>query len=202
METEQITKKLHALKKKQAQILETWKRASQKDVVQFITEFIPDALKAERCSVFVVDPERSDVWIQSGTELEEKEVTIPLESESIVGDAIRSGVYQQVDDLEEKLGAHVTAAVKTGFIARNALCVPVHNSKNDKVIGAIQLLNKAGGLFTRSDRKTLERLAEILQVNIEQMYQRQELLNISNEMEETIKKLEHQLIKLNLQQKS
>ena len=198
METEQITRKLAALKKKQAEILETWQKTGNKDLIQFITDFLPKALNAERCSIFIVDPTRSDVWIQSGTGLSEKAVSVPLEATSIVGRVIKSGVYLVADNMEDVVGAHDVAAAKTGFVTRSALCVPVHNSSADKVIGAIQLLNKTNP-YSEKDRKTIERLAMLLQKNMEQIYQRQELLNISNEMGQMIQKLERQLIKANLE---
>ncbi|OGT20691.1 MAG: hypothetical protein A2V90_03895 [Gammaproteobacteria bacterium RBG_16_57_12] len=199
MDTQQITEKLAALKKKQGQILEAWQKTGNKSLIQFIIEIMPKAMKAERCSIYIVDPTRSDAWIQSGTGLTEKQVTIPLETSSIVGQVIKTGTYKVEEDLEDKVGAHVAAAAKTGFVVRNVLCVPVHSTKEAKVIGAIQMLNKFGGGYTEDDRKMLERLAGVLQTSIEQMYQRQELLNISNEMELMILNLERQLIKANLQ---
>ena len=60
-------------------------------------------------------------------------------------------------------------------------------------LGAIQLLNKRHGGFTEEDKELLERLAFHLEMNIENIFLRQELAKISVEMGQKIKKLETKL---------
>ena len=83
--------------------------------------------------------------------------------------------------------------MKTGFVTRNAICVPVNGVTTKKVVGAIQVLNKRHGDFDDADRKTLETLAFHLEMNIENIFLRQELAKISVEMGQKIKKLEAKL---------
>ena len=104
-----------------------------------------------------------------------------------------SGKYVIEDDLEDQVGAHDIVAVKTGFVTRNALCVPVNGVTTKKVVGAIQVLNKSHGNFNEADRDILERLAFQLEMNIENIFLRQELAKISVEMGQKIKKLESKL---------
>ena len=96
--------------------------------------------------------------------------------------------------MDKQLGAHDTVAIKTGFVTRNALCVPVHGVTKNRITGAIQVLNKIGThTFTDEDRVILEKLAFHLQMNIENIFIKQELAKISDEMKEQILSLETKL---------
>jgi transcriptional regulator with GAF, ATPase, and Fis domain len=196
MSTE-IKEKLADLKKKQATILATWQKVGNKALLQFITEVLPGGLNAERCGIFIVDPESNKVWIVGGTYIDERTVLASLDS-SIVGKVIKSGEPIEEAGLENKVGDHDIAGVKTGFITRNVLCVPVKNKSGDTVIGAIQLLNKCGGAFVEADRQRLEQLAGLLQPNLEQVYQHQQMIKMAEDMGRVIHSLEQQLIKANL----
>ena len=128
----------------------------------------------------------------SGTGLNEKQLQVPTKN-SIVGRVMSSGEHVIEDDLEDQVGAHDIVAVKTGFVTRTALCVPVHGVTTKKVVGAIQVLNKRRGCFDDADRKILETLAFHLEMNIENIFLRQELAKISVEMGRKIKMLEAKL---------
>lgn len=199
MDITQVTSKLTELKNKQASILAAWRKTGNKELLQFITEFLPASLNAERCGIFVLDPTHSNAWVLIGTYVEERAFTASLES-SIVGRTISSGQPILVNDLEDQVGDHYVAGMKTGFITRNALCVPVKDKDGQKTIGAIQLLNKRGA-FNDKDSNALNRLAVLVQGNIEQIYQRQELIGLSEEMARHIRHLEGLLIKANLRRK-
>ncbi len=54
-------------------------------------------------------------------------------------------------------------------------------------------MNKKSGVFDESDQEILERLAFHLEMNIENIFLRQELAKISVEMDRKIKKLESKL---------
>ena len=141
---------------------------------------------------FEQDPINEKVWLQCGTGLTEKQLQVPT-ANSIVGQVIESGNFVMEHDLEEQAGAHDVVAVKTGFVTRSALCVPVNGVTSKKVVGAIQMLNKVRGEFSDDDRRILDRLAYHLQMNIENIYLRQELATMATEMDKKIKKLEAKL---------
>lgn len=188
----EIAQKLGELRQKQAFILKSWQKAGNKDLLQFFVEIIPKALNAERCGIFILDPVRKDIWIQSGTGLAERDITVPIDT-SIVGRVIKTGEAIVEEDLEKTVGSHDVIGVKTGFLARNALCVPVQGAQEGKVIGAIQILNKRGGKYTDEDRATLQRLASLVRLNLEDIFMRQEMLSISELMTREIKLLEKRL---------
>lgn len=189
-----LEQKLEQLRKKQQLMEKAWREAGNRQLLQFFVDIMPNTLGAERCSIFILDPVDEKAWLQSGTGLTEKQLQVPTQN-SIVGRVLETGQYVQEDDLEDQVGAHDIVASKTGYITRSALCVPVHGVTTKKVVGAIQVLNKIRGDFTEEDRKILERLAFHLEMNIENIFLRQELAKISLEMGEKIKKLENMLAK-------
>ncbi len=184
-----LEQKLELLRKKQQLMEKAWREAGNRQLIQFFVDIMPEALDAERCSIFILDPVDEKAWLQCGTGLTEKQLQVPTEN-SIVGQVIESGEYVMEDDLEDQVGAHDVVAVKTGYVTRSALCVPVHGVTSKKVVGAIQMLNKRHGNFTDENREVLERLAFHLEMNIENIYLRQELAKISVEMSKKIKLLE------------
>jgi len=187
-----MEQKLEQLRKKQQLMEKAWREAGNRQLLQFFVDIMPKALDAERCSIFILDPVDEKAWLQCGTGLSEKQLQVPTKN-SIVGRVMSSGEYVIEDDLEDQVGAHDIVAVKTGFVTRNAVCVPVHGVTTKKVVGAIQILNKAHGGFDDADRDILERLAFQLEMNIENIFLRQELAKISIEMGQKIKKLESRL---------
>ena len=187
-----LEQKLNQLRKKQQMMEKAWREAGNRKLIQFFVDIMPKAVEAERCSIFILDPVDEKAWLQCGTGLNEKQLQVPTKN-SIVGRVMSTGEFVIEDDLEDQVGAHDIVAVKTGFVTRNAICVPVHGVTTKKVVGAIQMLNKNRGNFDDADRVVLEKLAFHLEMNIENIFLRQELAKISVEMGQKIKKLEAKL---------
>jgi len=190
MEKNLLENKLQALRIKQEKVNRVWRKTGNKELLQFFVDMMPKLLQAERCSIFILDPENENIWLQCGTGLAEKQVTVP-QRDSLVGQVISTGEYRQETDMDMLVGSHGVVDMQTGFVTRSALCVPVHGISQDRVTGAVQVLNKLGGkAFDDEDRAILERLARLLQLNIENIFLRQELAIISTEMNDKIALLE------------
>lgn len=197
MDIAALTKKLHELKEKQQQIESAWRKTGNREFLSFMIELLPRALNAERCSIFINNPEDNNVWIQCGTGLEEKQITVPKDS-SIVGRVIASGELIIENNLASQIGAHDTIAFKTGFTSKSTICVPVLGPKSQQVAGAIQVLNKLNleSAFSDEDVEIVKKLAHHLQVNIENIYQRQEMAKIADEIGKKVTLIENKLKEL------
>lgn len=197
MEPAALQARLADLKAKHETVEKAWrKRDGNMELLQFFVAIMPKALDAERCSIFILDPQSDKVWVQCGTGLAEKTVEVPT-SGSLVGRAVSTGKPIIEHDMENHVGPHDHVAVRTGFVTRNALCVPVHGLTTKRVTGAIQILNKRGSLkFGQEDLNTVEKLAFLLQMNIENIYLRQELSRLLAEMEKQMHMLETQLAQI------
>ena len=195
MDIKELEEKLLELRNKQKKIDAVWSKAGNRKLIEFFVEVLPKALSVERCSIFVLDPVDDNVWLHSGTGVKERQIRVPKWS-SIVGKVISSGKTMVEEDMENTVGAHDTVDIKTGFVSRNSLCVPVKGVTVDKVTGAIQVLNKLGGRpYTDEDKTLLKKAAMHLQVNVENIFLRQELIKISVHMDKQIRALEKSLIR-------
>lgn len=188
-----LQKKLEELKAKQAMIDKAWQKAGNRQLLQFFVEIIPRAINAERLSIFILDPVDSNVWVQCGTGVKERQIEVPKEG-SIVGKVIESGQPVFDSNMQQHMGAHDNVAIKTGYVTYNTLCVPVKGVTTDKITGAIQAVNKIGmSEFTEGDLEVLQKLAFNTQMHIENIYLRQEMAKISSQMGEKIALLEQKL---------
>jgi len=194
MNRDAVTQRLAELKSKQALIDKAWNKAGNKKLLEFFVEVISKALHVERCSIFILDPIDDNVWLHCGTGVKEKQISVPKWS-SMVGKVITSGKHATEYDMEDTVGTHDTVGMKTGFITRDSLCVPVHGVTTKRVTGAIQVLNKkSGGSYDDDDIRILQELALHLQMTIENLFLRQEMIKISSKMEKAINILERKKV--------
>lgn len=192
-----LRQKLEILREKQKQVDAKWKQAGDRNLLACFVDLVPMALNVARCSIFILDPKSSNVWLQCGTGLKENAIRVSVDG-SIVGETISSGRPMIADDLQDRMGAHYEVSLKTGFEPRDTLCVPIINMTSKKVIGAIQVLNKISpprgqDPYTAKDIELLQKLAYNIQLTIDNIYLRQEFSKISKAMMQQIQLLEGKL---------
>lgn len=195
MEIANLIVKLKELRERQSQIDVQWQKTGNRDFLQFMTELLPMALQVERCSIFISNPEDKSVWIQCGTGIREKQITVPREN-SIVGQVIATGMKVVENDLKKRIGVHDLIALKTGFTAHNTLCVPIYGNSTRAVAGAIQLLNKIpeGTPFSDDDIALAGQFARHMHINIENIYLGQQMAETIVEMGSKIESIEDFLL--------
>lgn len=195
-----LHRKLGVLREKQKLVDAKWKQAGDRNLLACFVDLVPMALNVARCSIFILDPKNSDVWLQCGTGLKENAIRVSLEN-SVVGETISLGRPIVADDLRDRMGAHYEVSMKTGFEPRDTLCVPIINMNSKKVIGAIQVLNKTNQKlgqdpYSANDIEMLQKLAYNIQLTIDNIYLRQEFSKISRAMMKQIEMLENKLAML------
>ena len=189
----EIEKRIARLNEKLKFVNETWQKAGDRESMKFVVELGPKLFSCERLSIFVLDPLDDNVWVAWGTGLQERQIMVP-KSSSLVGQVIHGKRLLSKTNMESQAGAHEKTDNQTGFISRNAMCTPIFDTKGDKVIGAIEILNKRGaGEFDDEDKSYLKKVALHLSRQIEGLYQRQELVKISREIEAKITELQQML---------
>lgn len=195
-----LHQKLELLRDKQRKVDAKWKQAGDRNLLAGFVELVPMALNVARCSIFILDPKSSNVWLQCGTGLKENAIRVSVGG-SIVGETISSGRPMIADDLRDRMGVHYEVSLQTGFEPRDTLCVPIINMTSKKVIGAIQVLNKLNPSlgqdpYTAKDIELLQKLAYNIQATIDNIYLRQEFSKISKAMMQQIQLLESKLAML------
>jgi len=193
MTAAEIQQKIDKLKEKRKFVDDTWASTGNRELLKFVVELGTKLFNCERVSIFLLDPDDSSVWLVRGTGLEERSVHVP-KSNSLVGQVIHGGRLLTKTDMEHQKGAHERVDLQTGFISRNAMSAPIFDNSGNRVIGALELLNKRdGGVFDDDDRQYLEIVTNFIDKHLANLFLRQELVKISREIQIKIKKLEKML---------
>ena len=159
-------------------------------LLEFYVKIVPKVLNAERCSIFIYDPDSKTIWLKCGTELEERDIEVTLEYDSVVVNVITTGQHKIVTGLDKKNGIHKRIDENTGFVTRDILCIPIKSLDGKDVTGAVEIMNKQGeGAFNDDDRELLEEMAHFLELTIENIFFNQETANVLDNIHSMMKKV-------------
>jgi HD-GYP domain-containing protein (c-di-GMP phosphodiesterase class II) len=132
-------------------------------------------LNAEAGSLLLIDQDTEDLFFEvafgeRGEEL--KEVRLK-KGEGIAGWVTETGEPLVIHDVQSDHRFSKSVDEKSTFITRNMVCVPL--KKKDKIIGALQVINKRQGFFDEEDKDALTALANQVAIAIENANLFQEL---------------------------
>ena len=192
--TSEIHQRLIRMKSLLDRVARSWTGQDYEDLMHFFVETFPTLMNAERCSIFIANPNSQDIWLKFGTGLKEKEIVAPLQG-SLVGESITSGETIFRSDLDTLNGFHVLTGQQTEFITRNLLCVPIQSLVEERYIGAVQVLNKkdqAG--FSEQDEHFLRQVVKYMALSIEHNAISEEIIHISKGMHDEIARSSRKLV--------
>lgn len=144
-------------------------------LLETITRETQSMLKADRCSVFVVEASTEELWTQVAQGLEgSKTIRIPMDGTSIVAYCAKSREVINIPDAYKDERFDPAVDKQTGYRTKSVLCVPMLN-RSGNIIGVFQVLNKDGGPFTSEDQEWLQALSAVAAGLIEQAQAYQEI---------------------------
>ena len=109
---------------------------------------------ADRCSLFLVDRERSELWTKVAQGLALKEIRIPMDR-GIAGAVASGNVAINIPDAYADPRFNQAVDKQTGYRTRSILCVPMRSLEGE-VVGVLQALNKLDEKpFTEEDEELL-----------------------------------------------
>ncbi len=131
-------------------------------------------LDAERASIFLWDRRNKTLVGRPALGVDGNELRIP-DNSGIVGQVVHSGDLRRVNENVEQeiIDRHVDD--KLGFHTRTLLCAPLR-SRDGKVLGAFEMINKRTGNFTDDDEAGLVELASHAAIALENTQHLQQLL--------------------------
>ena len=137
-------------------------------LLDVITRETQMMLKCDRCSVFVLEASRHELWTQVAQGLVgHRTIRIPLSGTSIVSECARTAQIINIPDAYSDPRFDRDVDKQTGYHTKSVLCVPMLNRDN-LVIGVFQVLNKVGGPFNNEDQDWLQGLSAVAAGLIEQ----------------------------------
>ncbi|PYM85400.1 MAG: adenylate/guanylate cyclase domain-containing protein [Candidatus Rokuibacteriota bacterium] len=177
------------------EVLQTLAQELELDkLLQLIMEKTSHLMNADRSTLFLVDEERKELWSKIAQGVGLKEIRIPI-GRGVAGTVALTG--ETVNVLNAYLDPRFKADLdkRTGYQTRTILCVPVRDSGN-KIIGALQVLNKVVGAFSTNDEDLLRSLAAQVAIavrNAEQVDQIQRRRRISEILLDVMKSFSAEL---------
>jgi RND family efflux transporter MFP subunit len=118
-----------------------------------IAKTTTDLAGCERCSVFLLDAEKGELWSKVAMGLTDQEVRVRV-GRGIAGTVAETGTLENIPDAYADPRFNQEVDRSTGFTTRNMLVVPVKNRQRD-TIGVLQLINKKEGAFSGTDETVL-----------------------------------------------
>ena len=169
-----------------------WDALRNNDLLALLVVTLPGLLRAERCGLFVLDPEAGELWLEAGTDVVQRQICAELEG-SMVGACVATGTCINRSELERQVGAHQQAASTLSYPVSTAITVPVV-AEAGGVVGALQVLNRCDGqAFDAADQARLEAVAHAIQPSVQAMHDSRRLLQRSQRLDQTIQVLRDRL---------
>ena len=132
-------------------------------LLRLMAEATTDLLGADRATIFLVDPDRGELW--SKVALGSAEIRLPL-SAGIAGEAARTGRTVNIPDAYADPRFDQDFDRRSGYRTHSLLTFPM-TGQGGAVIGVFQAVNKKDGPFTAADEVTLASLAASAAVAVE-----------------------------------
>src|SRR5690606_9343285 len=109
---------------------------------------------ADRCTLFVLDHDREELWSRIAQGLEVAEIRLPL-GQGIAGFVAAHDEVVNIEDAYADPRFNRDVDVSTGYQTRSILCVPMRGARGE-VVGVIQALNSSvTDAFTDEDEELL-----------------------------------------------
>lgn len=141
------------------------------NLLSLLAEEVRHILGADRCSVFLVDPGKNELWVKVALGSGEKVLHLPL-GQGIAGFVAKTGSAINIRDAYRDTRFSEDIDRVTGYKTRSCLAVPLKD-RDGKALGVFEVVNKAKGAFTEEDEGFLRILATIAASAIEnaQLYE-------------------------------
>lgn len=138
-------------------------------LLDIIAQQISRMLDVGRCTIYLKDAERNELWskIAQGRGLEHTEIRLPLNGNNVASIVARTGETINLPNAYEDERFSMAVDMVTDFRTHTLLAVPLKNNSG-KVLGVFQVANKAdGNPFDKKDEGILLLLATLAASSIE-----------------------------------
>jgi signal transduction histidine kinase len=172
------------------------------DMLLQISQKACEVMEADRCSIFLHDSNRDELWSTVATGMKGKVIRIPS-SIGFAGFCFQTGETVNLEDAYKDERFNREVDLKTGYRTTSVLCIPLFTRTGSR-LGVIQLLNKKEGVFTNEDETFLGtfgnnasvfiEMAQLQQARIDALEQsRKELESVSKAKSRALDHLSHEL---------
>lgn len=145
-------------------------------LLKVIAEETKNAMQADRCTVFIYDKEKNELWSKVALGMDSQEIRFPADK-GLAGYVVKTGETLNIEDAYNDKRFNKDVDSKTGYRTKTILCMPIKNN-NQEIIGAFQVLNKVNGTFTKNDEDLLVAIGGSASIALEnaQLFEQQKQL--------------------------
>ncbi|MBQ8168109.1 GAF domain-containing protein, partial [bacterium] len=145
-------------------------------LLRVIAEETKNAIQADRCTVFILDKEKNELWSKVALGMDSQEIRFPADK-GFAGYVVQTGETVNIEDAYNDSRFNKDVDVKSGYHTKTILCMPIKNN-NQEIIGAFQVLNKFSGTFTQNDEDLLVAIGGSASIALEnaQLFEQQKEL--------------------------
>ena len=145
-------------------------------LLKVIAEETKNAIQADRCTVFIFDKEKNELWSKVALGMESQEIRFPADK-GLAGYVVQTGESVNIQDAYSDPRFNKDVDMKSGYHTQTILCMPIKNN-NQEIIGAFQVLNKIDGVFTKNDEDLLVAIGGSASIALEnaQLFEQQKEL--------------------------
>jgi adenylate cyclase len=138
-------------------------------ILEAFTLKIGQILQADRATIFLVDKDKEQLWskIAQSENGEPLELRLSIHT-GIAGHVAQTGECLNIPDAYTHPLFNKEVDRETGYQTRNILCMPIFNTKGDRVVAVVQLLNKQGdAAFNAQDEQRFREFADSIGIILE-----------------------------------
>lgn len=145
-------------------------------LLKVIAEETKIAIQADRCTVFLLDKDKNELWSKVALGMDSQEIRFPADK-GLAGYVVKTGEPLNIPDAYNDSRFNPDIDQKTGYKTKTILCMPIKNN-NQEIIGAFQVLNKLDGVFTKGDEDLLVAIGGSASIALEnaQLFEQQKEL--------------------------
>lgn len=122
-------------------------------LLKVIAEETKSAIQADRCSVFLYDKNKDELWSKVALGMNSQEIRFPADK-GLAGHVVKTGETINIKNVYSDDRFNKEIDIQTGYTTSTILCMPIKNL-NQEIIGAFQVLNKFNGEFSEEDEDLL-----------------------------------------------
>jgi phosphoserine phosphatase RsbU/P len=126
-------------------------------LLRIILDIASNAVGAERGTVYLLSDDGTELWSKVVAGEKKLEIRLPL-GRGIAGAVGKTGETIRIADAYADARFDPSTDRRSGFRTRSILCAPI-KSREGKIVGVFQLLNKRDGTFAPEDVEYLDSLS-------------------------------------------
>jgi HD-GYP domain-containing protein (c-di-GMP phosphodiesterase class II) len=173
--------RLQARVAKLARVLEVAKAlVAERDLdrlLKLIVQAAARVVEADRCSLFLVDKSKGELWSKIAQGVGTREIRFPM-GKGIAGTVAETNAAINIPDAYDDARFNPEVDKETGYRTKSILCVPMRSLEGE-VVGVLQALNKVSGdSFTDEDEELLSTLGGQAAVAVNNAFVNQEIAQL------------------------